>query len=58
MPMENIDVRESFINKSPENEKDSYNFFFDYEFLGEIFEKDSLRYKRYLGDDLLKEQLI
>jgi hypothetical protein len=32
--------------------------FLDYENIGEFFEKDARRYKRYLGDDILKEQVI
>ena len=32
--------------------------FFYNEDLNNIFEKDSRRYKRYLGDDILKEQLL
>ncbi len=56
--MENIDIREGSSNKNFLNYENEYSSSLEYEFLGEILERDSLRYKRYLGDDLLKEQLI
>lgn len=45
-------------NKIEINETALKNNLLDYENIGEFFEKDARRYKRYLGDDLLKEQFI
>lgn len=45
-------------NKIEIKEETLKNIFLDYENIGDFFEKDARRYRRYLGDDLLKEQLI
>ena len=45
-------------NKMEINEEALKNNLLDYENIGEFFEKDARRYRRYLGDDLLKEQFI
>lgn len=45
-------------NKNTVENIEVFRSFFDYENIGEFFEKDARRYKRYLGDDILKEQVI
>lgn len=60
---ENLETMEFNINKSsdsnlPKSNEDTNNEFVDYEKLSEAFEKDSRRYNKYLGDDLIKENLL
>ena len=45
-------------NKNTGENIEIFGNFLDYENIGEFFEKDARRYKRYLGDDILKEQVI
>ena len=45
-------------NENTDKSIEIFRNFLDYENIGEFFEKDARRYKRYLGDDILKEQVI
>lgn len=57
MEVERVNIN----SNSEEFERSAYqknDFFFNNEDLNDIFEKDARRYKRYLGEDILKEQLL
>lgn len=53
------DKNNDFSNEHSVNDIDlSILNFPNYESLSEAFEKDSRRYSRYLGDDLIKEKIL
>ena len=56
--MEKDTFEKDITNKNTIENIEVFRNFLDYENIGEFFEKDARRYKRYLGDDILKEQVI
>lgn len=56
--MEKDTFERDISNENVDKNTEVFRSFLDYENIGEFFEKDARRYKRYLGDDILKEQVI
>lgn len=53
-----INISKSNNSNLPKGDENTNDEFLDYEKLSEAFEKDSRRYNKYLGDDLVKENLL